>query len=81
MLDQFRSIDHAAAIEAPLFVLHGDADGIVPVAHGRRMFEAAGEPKEMMEVPGGSHAMALSPEIWQRMDEFLRRHAMHEALE
>ena len=81
MLDQFRSIDHVPAIHAPLFVLHGDADGIVPVAHGRRMFETANEPKEMLEIPGGSHGMALSPEIWQRMDDFLRRHAMPKALE
>lgn len=81
MLDQFRSIDHVAAVEAPLFVLHGDADGIVPVAHGRRMFEAAAEPKEMMEIPGGSHGMALAPGIWQRMDDFLRRHALQKALE
>jgi uncharacterized protein len=76
MLDQFRSIDHVAAIDAPLFVLHGDADGIVPVAHGRAMFETAAEPKEMMEISGGSHGMALSPEIWRRMDAFLRRHAV-----
>ena len=81
MLDQFRSIDHVAAINAPLFVLHGDADGIVPVAHGRVMFEAAAEPKEMMEIAGGSHGMALSPEIWERMDAFLRRHTMPKALQ
>lgn len=81
MRDQFRSIDHVAGIGAPLFVLHGDADAIVPVAHGRRMFAAAAEPKEMMEVPGGSHGMALSPEIWQRMDAFLRRHVMSKVLE
>jgi uncharacterized protein len=80
MLDQFHSIDHVVAVNAPLFVLHGDADGIVPVAHGRRMFEAAAEPKEMMEISGGSHGMALSPEIWQRMDDFLRRHALPKAL-
>jgi uncharacterized protein len=78
MRDQFRSMDHVAAIRAPLFVLHGEADGIVPVAHGRRMFESAAEPKEMMEISGGSHGMALNPEIWQRMDNFLRRHAMRE---
>ena len=75
MHDQFRSIEHIAAVNAPLFVLHGDADGIVPVAHGRRIFETAGEPKEMMEVPGGSHGTPLTPEIWARMDDFLRRHA------
>jgi hypothetical protein len=45
------------------------------MAHGRRIFEAAGEPKEMMEIPGGSHGMALTPEIWARIDAFLGRHA------
>ncbi|MFW6027940.1 MAG: alpha/beta hydrolase, partial [bacterium] len=81
MRDQFRSVDHIAAVKAPLFVLHGDADGIVPVDHGRAMFAAAGEPKEIMEVPGGSHGTPLTPEIWSRMDAFLRRHAMQKALE
>ena len=75
MHDQFRSIEHIANLRASLFVLHGDADGVVPVAHGRRIFEAAAEPKEMMEVPGGSHGMALTPEIWARMDAFLGRYA------
>ena len=81
MQDQFRSIEHIGAVKAPLFVLHGDADGIVPVAHGRRIFETAGEPKEMMEVPGGSHGTPLTPEIWGRMDDFLRRHAGLKALQ
>ena len=75
MLDQFRSIEHIAAVKAPLFVLHGDADGIVPVSLGRRIFEAAGEPKEIMEVSGGSHGLPLDPEIWGRMTDFLRRYA------
>jgi uncharacterized protein len=81
MRDQFRSIDHIEGGEAPLFVLHGDADGVVPVAHGRTLFEAAGEPKEMMVVPGGRHGMPLTPEIWVRMDAFLRLHASPKALE
>jgi fermentation-respiration switch protein FrsA (DUF1100 family) len=75
MHEQFRSIEHIGAMQSPLFVLHGDADGVVPMAHGRRIFEAAGEPKEMMEIPGGSHGMALTPEIWARIDAFLGRHA------
>jgi fermentation-respiration switch protein FrsA (DUF1100 family) len=75
MRDQFRSLDHIEGVTAPLFVLHGDADGVVPMAHGRRIFEAAAEPKEMMEVAGGSHGLALTPEIWGRIDAFLHRHA------
>jgi uncharacterized protein len=81
MRDQFRSMEYIEAVKAPLFVLHGEADGIVPVAHGRRIFEAAHEPKEMMVVPGGRHGTPLTPEIWGRMDDFLRRHAAPKALE
>jgi hypothetical protein len=81
MRDQFRSIDYIEAVKAPLLVLHGDADGVVPVAHGRRMFEAAGEPKELMVIPGGNHGMPLTPEIWRRMDDFLLRHAAPKAVD
>lgn len=75
MKDQFRSIDHIGNIAAPLFVLHGDADTIVPIGHGRQVFEAARDPKEMMVIPGGSHGLPLTPEIWQRLEDFMRRHA------
>ena len=40
--------DSLSAIDAhvgPLLILHGDADRIVPIAHGRRLFAAANEPK------------------------------------
>jgi fermentation-respiration switch protein FrsA (DUF1100 family) len=33
-------------IQAPLFVMHGDADDVVPQTFGRRLFAAAAEPKE-----------------------------------
>jgi uncharacterized protein len=81
MRDQFRSIEHIAAMAAPLFVLHGDADGVVPVVQGQTLFDAAGEPKEMMVVPGGRHGTPLTPEIWGRMDAFLRLYASPKALE
>jgi fermentation-respiration switch protein FrsA (DUF1100 family) len=45
MKDRFESIKHIASINAPLLVVHGDVDQIIPVEHGRRLFEAAREPK------------------------------------
>jgi uncharacterized protein len=80
MRDQFRSIDFIEAVRAPLFVVHGDSDGVVPVAQGRALFEAAGEPKEMMIIPGGSHGLPLTPDIWGRMHAFLRYHTGPTAL-
>ena len=44
--DRFDSVAKIAAIGAPLLILHGVRDGVVPVRFGRRLFEAAVEPKE-----------------------------------
>lgn len=44
----------------PLLVVHGARDEVVPVAQGRQLFEAAGEPKTLFEVKSGRHGTALS---------------------
>ncbi|MGE0210357.1 MAG: alpha/beta hydrolase [Parvibaculaceae bacterium] len=75
MRDQFRSADVIGKLRSPLFVFHGTGDTIVPVALGRRLFEAAPDPKEMVELPGSGHVAAMTPELWQRLDAFLSRHA------
>ena len=55
MLDRFESIDHIAGIEAPLQVLHGDRDQVVPLKFGKRLFEAAVEPKQLHVLEGAAH--------------------------
>jgi fermentation-respiration switch protein FrsA (DUF1100 family) len=42
-------------LRAPLLVLHGDRDDIVPLAQGRALFEAAPAPKHMHVFPGLGH--------------------------
>lgn len=36
-------------------IVHGEYDEIVPLQHGRRLFEAAPEPKEFYVVKGAHH--------------------------
>ncbi len=43
----------------PLLVIHGDADAIIPLHHGRRLFDLAGEPKWFWQVEGGRHISAM----------------------
>ena len=43
------------AIDAPLLMIHGQRDDIVPLAMGRRLFAAAAEPKEFRTVRGAGH--------------------------
>lgn len=42
----------------PLLLIHGTADSLIPVEHGKRVFEAAGEPKELWLYPGVDHCGA-----------------------
>jgi fermentation-respiration switch protein FrsA (DUF1100 family) len=76
MLDRYASIDKIADIGCPLLVFHGDADQVVPLAHGRRLFEAAREPKRWVLVPGGGHddlRLVAGANYWSVVDEFLKR--------
>ncbi|MGA8028468.1 MAG: alpha/beta hydrolase [Bryobacteraceae bacterium] len=42
-------------MRAPLLVIHGDADEIVPFSQGQGVFQAANEPKEFWAVSGAHH--------------------------
>ena len=44
----------------PLLVVHGARDEVVPVSHGRELFEKAREPKTLFEVKAGRHGDSLS---------------------
>jgi len=43
----------------PLLLIHGERDGLIPVENARRLFEAAGQPKELWVVPGAGHVGAF----------------------
>jgi fermentation-respiration switch protein FrsA (DUF1100 family) len=42
-------------VKVPVMVVHGDQDEIIPVDMGRRVYEAAPEPKELYIIPGAHH--------------------------
>jgi hypothetical protein len=42
-------------VRAPLLIVHGENDEIVPFQQGRRLFEAAREPKEFYGIKGAHH--------------------------
>ncbi|HXJ80170.1 MAG TPA: alpha/beta hydrolase [Candidatus Methylomirabilis sp.] len=53
--DKFRNVDKIARVSCPVLVMHGVEDDIVPLAHGRRLFTAAREPKRFLWVDGVGH--------------------------
>jgi len=53
--DAYPTLRRIHELRAPLLVLHGDRDDIVPIAHGSALFEAARGPKRMHVFPGLGH--------------------------
>jgi len=43
----------------PLLIIHGSEDPVIPYRHGKRLFDLAGEPKQLWTVEGGEHTSAL----------------------
>ena len=53
--DRFDSIAYIGRIAAPLLILHGERDRIVPATHGRRLLAAGNEPKEGVFLSEAGH--------------------------
>ncbi len=55
----FDILSRISRVNAPLLVMQGDHDMVVPPAMGRAVFEAAREPKEIWVSAGGMHGDAM----------------------
>jgi fermentation-respiration switch protein FrsA (DUF1100 family) len=55
VIDRFDSRSRIGRVRAPILVLHGESDRVVPVRFGRALFDAAPEPKEGWFVPQAGH--------------------------
>lgn len=53
--NRFDSLAKIADYRGPLLQSHGDADSIVPYRFGRRLFDAANEPKKFVTQSAGDH--------------------------
>jgi fermentation-respiration switch protein FrsA (DUF1100 family) len=53
--DRYESDRFIKRIKAPVLVLHGERDAVIPVAMGRALYEMAPEPKKLVLFPLGGH--------------------------
>ena len=71
MRDPFRSDKKIGAIYAPLLLVHGSNDRVIPIWFGEKLFALANPPKRFIRVDGASH-LALGeviPEVLAWIDE------------
>jgi fermentation-respiration switch protein FrsA (DUF1100 family) len=55
MKDQFRSDLRASRVRAPVLVVHGENDAIVPITLGERLYTMIQAPKQFVRVEGAGH--------------------------
>ncbi len=53
--DPYDSLSRIGQVRAPLLLLHGDQDQVVPVALGRQLFAAANDTKYLKDYPKAGH--------------------------
>lgn len=73
--DRYESIDMIGGIEAPLLVIAGSADRIIPSEQSKRLFDAANEPKRLAVIENAGHndlALLAGEEMVREMVAFLR---------
>ncbi len=64
MRNRYDSIAQMAGYDGPLIQLHGSTDELIPIAHGKRLFDASqSDTKIWIEVPGLGHNDPL-PTTW-----------------
>lgn len=71
MKDSFHSDRRIGRVSAPLLVLHGERDSIIPISFGERLFALAREPKRMVRFANGGHVNLDDQGAAQAVKEFL----------
>lgn len=56
LLDRYENHRHIARLSAPLLIVHGERDGIIPVEMGRALYAMAREPKRMVTFQMAGHS-------------------------
>ena len=55
MKDQFRSEERIRHVKAPVLILHGDGDDIIPIRYGERLLAMVPGEKRLVRYAGGYH--------------------------
>ncbi|MDX1432943.1 MAG: alpha/beta hydrolase, partial [Gammaproteobacteria bacterium] len=69
--DKLDSLAGIRKYTGPLLQSHGDADRTVPLSFGRRLFEAAHEPKRFVLIPGARHNSPQPESYYVELDRFV----------
>lgn len=53
--DRFESVKKISKVKSPILIFHGTEDGVINIKYGRKLYNAANQPKKMIEIPEAGH--------------------------
>ena len=56
LADRYETAHYIAGVKVPLLILHGERDGVIPVAMGKELYRLANEPKRIALFAQGGHS-------------------------
>jgi len=70
---QYDNARKISRLHIPKLIVHGLQDDVMPIKYGRRLFDAAAEPKQFLPFPGGHNedVYVVSDEYKQKLRAFL----------
>lgn len=72
---KFDSLAKITRVRAPILVIHGMRDPTIPFAMGKKLFDAAPQPKWFLPVENGEHdsiSAAGGEEYWRALERFVK---------
>ena len=72
--DAFNNSAKIGALRAPLLILHGTSDEIIPYQLGRALFDQAPYPKKLVSIKGAGHndiSMVASNRYWKPIEQWI----------
>jgi len=76
ILDTIRPEQAAVAIDVPTMTVHGDCDEVIPIEHGKKLFDAIGDDRKIWRcVPGAQHGNVLlkgGDDLYEEIVRFFR---------
>jgi fermentation-respiration switch protein FrsA (DUF1100 family) len=70
--DKLNAAEAIQRYRGPLLQSHGDADGTIPMALGRKLYDAANQPKQFVVLPGIDHNDLLPRGYYEALGNFFR---------
>lgn len=68
---QFLSVQRIPEYQGPVLIAHGAEDMVVPSEHGRKLFEAANDPKQLVIMPEAKHNWHPPPDYLMTLSRFI----------